>query len=267
MSLRSIRATEYPENTMRHSRSGLVGFVMAAVLVAFAALSRFGFAQDQTAAPYKPVPITLPTMLNDPGFEGFRQQLAQIAQRKDRIALARLVAATFFWIPEDSDIADKNLSPTDNLVKALGLDDVVGWESLAAYAAEPTAAADPQRSGVFCAPAEPIYNERAADELADETQTEASDWGYPVRDGIEVRAMAKPDAPVIDKLGLYLVRVLADDTAGGTGSGTFVKVLTPSGKLGYVVSDTVMPLGGEQLCYLKETDGWKIAGLFGGESN
>jgi hypothetical protein len=246
---------------MRHSGAGLLA-LMAAV---FAAVAAFG--QDQTGTPYKPVPITLPTMLNDPGFEGFRQQLAQLAQRKDRAALARLVAATFFWIPEDSDIADKKLSPVDNLVKALALDEEAGWESLAAYAAEPTAAADPQRSGVYCAPAEPIYNERAADELADETQTDISDWGYPVRDGVEVRTAAKPDAPVIDKLGLYLVRVLADDPTGGAANSGFAKVLMPSGKVGYIVSDAMMPLGGEQLCYLKDTDGWKIAGFFGGEAN
>ena len=119
-------------------------------------------------------------------FDAFRQQLAEITQKKDRAALTRMVASSFFWVPDDADIADKNLTPIDNLTKALGLDDAIGWELLAAYAGEPTAGADPQRRGIFCAPAEPTYDEKAADELADETQTDASDWGYPVRDGIEL---------------------------------------------------------------------------------
>src|SRR5262245_20928294 len=113
--------------------------------------------------PYKPVPITLPPAVNDPSFATFRNQLADIAKNKDRAALARIVAANFFWTPEDKDIADKQKSPIDNLSKALSLDgtDGFGWESLAAYAAETTAMADPQRQGVFCAPAEPSFDERA----------------------------------------------------------------------------------------------------------
>src|SRR5947199_405106 len=101
--------------------------------------------------PYKPVPITLPPAVNDPSFATFRNQLADIAKNKDRAALARLVAANFFWIPEDKDIADKQKSPIDNLSKALSLDgaDGFGWESLAAYAAETTAMADRRRAGVL----------------------------------------------------------------------------------------------------------------------
>jgi hypothetical protein len=39
------------------------------------------------------------------------------------------------------------------------------------------------------------------------------------------------------------------------------------GNVGFVPADSVLPLPGEQLCYMKETDGWKIAGFFGGETN
>ena len=249
---------------MRHLRTGLLGLVVTAACVAVALVARSGFAQGQAGAPYKLVPITLTSFLNDPSFDAFRQELAQIAQKKDRAGLARMVAASFFWIPEDSDIADKNLSPVDNLVKALGLDDATGWESLAVYADERTAAADPQRNGVFCAPADAIYEQKAADDLFDETHTEAADWGFPVREGIEVRADAKTDAAVIDRLGLNLVRMVSDSSVGP--GGPFVKVLTPLGNLGFAPADSVLPLPGEQLCYVKEADAWKIAGFFGGES-
>lgn len=219
--------------------------------------------------PYKPIPITLPPAMNDPSFDAFRKQIGDIAQKKDRAALAKLVAASFFWIPEDTDLADKKKSPIDNLAKAMLLDgaNAVGWDALAAYAAEKTAMADPQRQGVFCAPAEPAFDERAADELANLTQTDAADWAFPVRDGIEVRETAKADAPAVDKLGLYLVRVLADDSPANAVMAAFIKVMLPSGKAGYVPVDQVLPIGGEQLCYSKDGGGWKIAGFLGGEPN
>jgi len=219
--------------------------------------------------PYKAVAITLPTALNDPSFDAFRKQLLTIAQKKDRAALAPLVAASFFWVPEDADLADKKKSAIDNLAKALSLDgaDALGWDALATYAAETTIMADPQRTGVFCAPAEPAFDEKAADELANTTQTDGSDWVFPVRDGIEVRSAAKQDAPVVDKLGLYLVRVLADDSPANAVMAAFQKVMTSSGTVGYVPIDAVLPIGGDQLCYIKEASGWKIAGFLGGEPN
>jgi len=225
--------------------------------------------QAPAPGPYTPVPITLPPAVNDPSFDAFRQGLAEIAQKKDRAALARLVTANFFWIPEDTDLADKRKSGIDNLAKALGLEgpDAIGWDALAAYAAEASAIADPQRKGVFCAPSEPVFDEKAADELANATHTDAADWVFPLRDGVEVRAEAKQDAPVVDKLGLYLVRALVDESPANAVYASFVKVMLPSGKIGFVPVETVLPIGGEQLCYVKDASGWKIAGFLGGEPN
>jgi hypothetical protein len=31
--------------------------------------------------------------------------------------------------------------------------------------------------------------------------------------------------------------------------------------------DTILPIGGEQLCYLKDGNAWKIAGFLGGDPN
>ena len=267
---------------MRHSRLSFA-FLVAAAFATAGALAPVPVMAQATAqvqpaqpptqppepplGPYKPVPITLPPGVNDPSFETFRQQLADIAKNKDRAALARLVAANFFWVPENKDIADKQKPAIDNLSKALSLDgpDGFGWEALAAYAAEATAMADPDRKGVFCAPAEPAFDEKAADELANATHTDASDWAFPIRDGVEVRAEAKQDAPVLDKLGLHLVRVLADDSPANAVSAAFVKVATPSGKVGYAPTETILPIGGEQLCYVKDGGTWKIAGFLGGE--
>jgi hypothetical protein len=41
-------------------------------------------------------------------------------------------------------------------------------------------------------------------------------------------------------------------------------VLTPSGKVGYVLVEALRPIGAEQLCYVKDAGGWHIAGFLGG---
>jgi hypothetical protein len=180
-----------------------------------------------------------------------------------------VVAANFFWVPEDTDIADKAKPAIENVARALNLDgkDASGWDALTAYAVETTVIADPQRPGVFCAPAEPAFDDKAADELANATQTDAADWAFPLRDGIDVRSAPRQDAAVVDKLGLYLVRVLADDSPANAVLATYLKVLTPAGKVGYAPVDVLLPIGGEQLCYVKDADSWKIAGFLGGEPN
>jgi hypothetical protein len=258
---------------MRSSPLPPLAVLAIALTLAGALLPASRTAQAQPSAqlppPYKPVAITLPPPMNDPSFDDFRKQIAQIVQKRDRAALAPLVAPNFFWVPEDGDIADKSKPAIDNLAKAIGLDgsDGYGWDALGAYAAESSATPDPQRAGVFCAPAEPGFDDKAADELANVTQTDASDWVFPIRDGVEVRAAAKEAAPVIDKLGLYLVRVLPDDSPANAIIAMFVKVLTPTGSVGFVPIDAVLPVAGDQLCYLKDAGGWKIAGFLGGEPN
>ena len=44
-----------------------------------------------------------------------------------------------------------------------------------------------------------------------------------------------------------------------------LRVVTPSGKTGFVPADALSPLGNDQLCYSKEGGGWKISGFVGGD--
>jgi hypothetical protein len=221
--------------------------------------------------PYKPVAVRLPEPMKDAGFEAFRKQLAEAAQKKDRTALSRLVVAQgFFWEAEDGDKADKKKSGIDNLAIALGLSgkDAAGWDLLASYAADPTAAPLPDRANVVCAPADPGFDDKALEDLARNTQTDPSEWGYPVADGVEVHSAAQANAPVLEKLGLAFVRVLPDETtAGGNAQApSMIRVATPSGKTGFVAADAIAPLGNDQLCYVKDTNSWKITGYIGGGS-
>ena len=57
------------------------------------------------AKPYKPVSITAPAAVADPSFEAFRKQLGAVAEKKDRKALAGLVAQNFFWMGEKGEDA------------------------------------------------------------------------------------------------------------------------------------------------------------------
>jgi hypothetical protein len=219
--------------------------------------------------PYAPVPITLPPVLNDPSFIAFRKSLGDIAQQKDRAALAKLIVAKgFFWL-QDKDLADASKSGIDNLAKAIDLDSKTGngWETLAEAAAEPTAAEAPQNKGLFCAPAPPGLDPQAFGKLlqATETESDITQWGFPSENGLEVRAAAKPTAQVVDKMGLYLVRVLPDSAPPDTpGAPSFLHVALPNGKAGYVLAVSIAPLATDQVCYVKDASGWLITGYIGG---
>lgn len=214
--------------------------------------------------PYKPVAVKVPAATTDASLEAFRKQLGDIAQKKDRAALAGLVAASFFWVPVDKDTANKTKPGIDNLSAAVGLGGktATGWDLLADYAAEPTNMPNPQRQGVICAPTQATFDEKEAAELIKATQTKGADWVFTIRDGVEVRGAAEATAPAIEKLGLQLVRTL-EDTSPATAAAAAVKVVAPSGKTGYVSADDIREIFAPQLCFVKEGSGWKIAGFLG----
>ena len=108
------------------------------------------------------------------------------------------------------------------------------------------------------------------------TGTDGGDWGYPLSAGVEVRSGSQANSQVIDKLGMNLVRVLPDEQPAGAPpaagapnqpppTAPSIKVVLPSGKVGFVGIETISPLGMEQLCFVKEGGSWKITGFIGGE--
>jgi hypothetical protein len=216
------------------------------------------------ARPYKPVAVTPAKMSGDASLNAFRDQLAEAARKRDRAALSRLVVTQgFFWERENGDAANKKKSGVDNLSAALGLDnkDGAGWDMLAESAGDPTVAPSAEHKGALCSPADPAYNKRELDEVIAATQTDSLDWNYPVSDGIDVRAAPKESAPVVEKLGMHFVRVLP---AQGTGVATYLRIVTPAGKIGYVSADSLAPVGNDQICYVKDASGWKVGGYVGG---
>ncbi len=216
------------------------------------------------ATAYKPVTITLPPPMTDASFEAMREQLNKAAQRKDRAAMARLVVAQgFFWEREDRNTADKRKSGLDNLSAALGLanKEGAGWDILTGYAEDPGASPAPNHSGAMCSPADPAFDGKAFAELIETTNTDVTEWGYPVSAGIEVHATAQANGPVIDKLNLHFVRIMPE-TASDPPS--YMRIATPGGKTGYVSIDSIAPIGNDRICYVKDAGVWKIGGYIGG---
>jgi hypothetical protein len=231
-------------------------------------LPRGGFKPPPLPAvkPYNAVAVTPPGPYSDPSFAAFRNQLADVARHKDRAGLAKLVAPNFFWM-QDKDLADKHKPAVANLARAVDLDakDGSGWAVLLGYASDPTAAPLPDHPGTICAPADPTIDADAFAALVKSTQTEPPDWGYPAHEGVEVRSAPKANAPVVEKLGLTLVRVLPDSAPpDDPAEPAFLHVATPSGKAGFVLMEAIAGLGGDEMCYVKDASGWKISGYFGG---
>jgi hypothetical protein len=218
------------------------------------------------AKPYKAVAITAPAAVADPSFEAFRKQLGAVAEKKDRKALAGLVAPNFFWMGEKGDKADKKKPSLENLAKAIQLDgkEAPGWELLGAAAADPTGTPFPDRKDTICSPADPTFNAQELEALVKATGTDEGDWAYPTQTGLEVHSGPQPNSPVVEKLGLHFVRVMQDN-APGDQQNPMLKVVTPSGKTGFVPAEALSPLGNDQLCFTKEGAGWKISGFIGGD--
>ena len=224
-------------------------------------------AQPTTLPPYKTVAIVPPKPLNDPAFETFRKQVGDVARKRDRNALAKLVAAHgFFWDrPGNQRAADNKRPGIETLSAALGLanPEAAGWDMLAGYSDDPTASVSPQHKGALCAPADPEFKAKELDALLASTKTDVSEWGYPIAPDTEVRATPQPNAPVTEKLGLYFVRVMPD-TSPAAAVAAMLRIVMPSGKTGYIPADAIAPTGNDQVCYVKEGGAWKIVGYIGG---
>jgi hypothetical protein len=219
---------------------------------------------------YKPVTVKLPPFLNDASLDAFRKEVAAVAQRRDRTALARLVVAKgFFWERDGGNGADDSKSGIDNLAAAFDLDasDGAGWDALGKAVGETHAEADPQKKGHACSPPLGEINDKDFEALMLATKTDPSDWGFPDAAGLEVRSAPQPNAAVIEKLGLTLVRANVDESplaaVQGVSSDWF-RITTPSGKVGYVPQAAMIAFVADAICYFKDANGWKLTGIISG---
>jgi hypothetical protein len=107
--------------------------------------------------------------------------------------------------------------------------------------------------------------DRGADRQGD--RHPVKDWVYPVKGSLDVHTAGKASSPVIEKVGSFLVRIMPEGPLPGAGDAPlpqlgsyFVRIVTPSGKVGYVPDDTISALDNDRLCFVKDAAGWKITG-------
>jgi hypothetical protein len=217
-------------------------------------------------APYAALKISPPKASSDATLAAFRKDLVAIAQKKDRAALAKVVLAKdFFWMKEEGNAASKK-SGMEALATALNLaaKDGSGWDMLAELATDESAQDYPDRPNTVCSPAGPEFKPEEFEKLVNDTKTDVGDWGFTAAENIEVHASAQANAPVIETIGMIFVRVMPDTAPNA--SQDMMRIVTPSGKVGFVAAEAINPLGSDQICYGKDASGaWKIVGMIGGE--
>ncbi|HTS39701.1 MAG TPA: hypothetical protein VMH84_04070 [Xanthobacteraceae bacterium] len=238
--------------------------------VAPAARLRPPAATPSSPRPYQVVAATFPAAPEDASLDTFRQAFATVVKARVYGELARLVTSQgFFWDRDFNGSFDGQQSAVDNLAAAVHLEhgNGNGWVTLAGFAAETKVASLTGRPGIVCAPAEPSFDQAEFDRLLDTTRTSARDWAVPRADKTPVYAAARSNAKVKDTLAPTLVRVvnsLAKDNEPESLRAAWVRVMTPSGRVGYVAPGALMPLSAARLCYGQDGFGrWHIAGFVG----
>ena len=227
--------------------------------------------RSNAAIPYKPVGVTLLAAPSDPGLDALRKDLAALAKSKDRAKLSsHLVAQDFFWERDFSGGFDASRSPLDNLSAALGLDaeDGVGWDALAAFAAEPSVGPLPGRPASMCAPASVQFDDAARAKLIEDMHTDGIEWLYPRRAGLTVHAAPRGNAASVETLGLHFVHLLGFEDSKAESDpirSAWMRVVTPAGKTGFLAPGSLLSPYTDRLCFAKAADGtWRIAGYVGG---
>jgi hypothetical protein len=255
--------------------SGVRSFVIALGMIAAAAAAVVPHqARSQpTAKPYERVRVTPAPVPADAGLAAFRASLAGIAVRRVFAELAgNVVPHGFFWDSDFTGSFDSKKTGAENLAAAIRLEEGSGrgWQTLADFAAEPTATEIAALPGVICAPGAPAFSQDDFDRLVDTTRTTAADWVFPRIEGLELHAAPRSASAVAEKLGGHFVRILGFDTAPANADPlrtSWARIAAPSGQVGYVAPGGLSSPGAPQLCYVKDITGrWRIAGFVGGQA-
>ena len=246
--------------------------VLPLPLIVIAALSAANSAGAQSPLrAYEPLSFTRPAIVGDGSYAAFRGSLAAVAKNRIYAELAALVIDQgFFWERDFGHQFDPHKPAADNLAVAVALEsgNGIGWETLAAFAAEPSVEPLPSRPGVICAPARPSFDSVAFSGMLERTYTTGMDWAVPRLDETPVRAEAKAEAPQVGTLGVHFVRLLGfegPDSEPAPGRKLWAHVELPDGKDGYVSPGSLMSLTAERLCFVKDLLGaWRITGYIAG---
>ena len=219
--------------------------------------------------PYTPVAAKPPVAYDDAAFVAFRKQLSDVAAKKDRAALAKLVVAQgFFWI-QDKDMRrsekarHRQSRQGDRSCRQGRLR--LGHSRRLRQRADRGRIARPQgrvlRAG------------RSDHRSAGLRSARQGDADRSVRMGLSAQGRRRSSCRGATefsgrrKAGFEPgARAARFGPPNDPNPPAFLHVATPSGKSGFIAMDAIAPLGGDQMCYSKDSSGWKITGYLGGAS-
>jgi hypothetical protein len=232
--------------------------------------------------PYPEVKVTLNEAYKpDAAFEKMRAAFADAVAKKDVAALSELVTPTFLWTVDGqpADEMDLGRDAVHNFkvvfgFRAPGKDEDGGvengpfWDTLAAFAADPTYYAASDTGNLVCGPiAADVVDEKVYEQARKKIETgdEGAEWYFTLAETSVAKAPGDAGAPIakVGPVALPLVSIYPPAKQGEAApQGTQIEVLLPSGKSGWIPAKSVLPLASHRLCYAKTPGGdWKIAVL------
>jgi hypothetical protein len=243
--------------------------LVAAILIAGGGAS---LSQQAEMQPYTPVRITITDLgVRDPSFVAFRDRMREIIRARDRAVWRRYISPQLRFARDFGGIYDKRKTAVQNLERALHFDVVdengkidrsSGWKTLEELFSKPFGHSEAaQRS--LCAPARPRYDEKAFEQLLQATRTDAlGDWDA-IGPDVNVHVEPRHTSPVIERTGLIFIRTIFREADGRLEH--WRRVVTPSGKTGFIRLDSSASIFNAQLCVAKNNRGeWRIVYWVGG---
>jgi hypothetical protein len=270
--------SRFPKAGSAQSRSCLVAVVAALFTAGLGSAASAGV----TKAAYPEVKVTVSAAYKpDAAFEKMRAAFADAVAKSNVNALSALIAPMFLWTIGGQPADEMDLGrPAVNNFKVVfgfrvlgkdvdgGVDDGPYWDTLAAFANDPGYYAATDSGNLVCGP---ITADVADEDMFDqarqkiETGGDGTDWYFTLRDTGVISAPNDKGTPVA-KVGTIAMPVLSVFPAAPEGQSapepTYVEVLLPSGKSGWIKANAVRPLFADHLCYARTASGdWRIAAV------
>ena len=261
---------------MLRLRHGLLAWAIMLAAGTFA----FSVHAGVKKVPYPEVKVTVNEAYKpDVAFEKMRVAFSYAVAKKDAAALVGLVAPTFLWTVDGqpADEMDLGRDAVHNFkvvfgFRASGADEDGGvengpfWDTLGAFAADANYYAASDTGHLVCGPvAADVADEKVFEQARKKIETgdEGAEWYFTFAETAVAKAPGDTGAPLA-KVGTVAMPLVSLYPPGNEGEPaqqpTHVELLLPSGKSGWILAASVLPLVADRLCYAKTPAGdWKIA--------
>ena len=250
-------------------------FLTPAIAIIAAVVCGSGSHADVKIVPYPEVKVILSKSYKpDAAFEKMHAAFAGAVAKKDASGLFALVGPTFVWTLNGAmvDNFDLGRDAVHNFKIVFGfrqygkdtdggVEDGPFWDALASFATDAAYYQATDSGNLICGP---MAMEIADDEIFEQTRKKietgesGADWYFTISD-VAVAKAPGDSGPPVGKLGTVAVPVLAQSPQTPNAQPTYVQILMPSGKPGWIPISAVRPLNNNRLCYAKTASGeWRI---------